>query len=234
MTRAILAAGFILLPLAAPAASITFDFGALADEVKGREGRELLFAEAMPDGWTVGGVTVTASPGAFLDGAWRRGARTFPASGLGLCNDPSGECNGSDWDGIRDIGERLTLTFSQPVRWLSATMRETPLGAAAENFATLDDHVLANGAIRVGTEHDALETVLVQMGEVSGLDAFGYATSWSFDPRETGLGFDGYLRSAIVEALPEPEPLAPVPLPAGAALLAGALAALGSTHRRRA
>lgn len=216
--RAILALAAPLALCAGVASAATFDFGALAEDAQTEAGRELQWAEHFGPGgaWTVDGVTVLANDNAHLDASFRSGLFESAAAGLGLCNSPSGDCNASDWDGIRDAGETLTLAFSRAVApiW---TLRET---TAAWREGRAPDHTLMEGCARVnGVEHGLTGGIL------SGL---GASTTWTFEPC-AGSGSDFYVTAAEIETPP-----APVPVPAGAVLLGSALAALGLRARRKA
>ena len=202
---------------AGAASAATFDFAALAAETKAREGRELLWSEAMPDGWTVGGITVTAGEGAYLDGPMTSRGYDNASAGLGSCNDPSGDCNKSDFDGVRDAGERLMVMFDAVVSavW---TLRET---TPAWDGGTGPDHTLADGCARVnGVERE------VRGGAF--LDDLGASASWSFEPCAEG-STDFYVAAAEASITPSP-----VPMPAGVVLLGTALAGLGWRARRSA
>ncbi len=220
MTRRATSASIVPLVLGAAlctgtASAAVFDFSDLSARVKAREGRELLWAEAMPDGWSVDGITVTAGEGAFLDGPFRSRGFDNASSGLGLCNDPSGDCNKSDFDGVRDAGERLTIMFDTVVS-AAWTLRETTAAWAAR---TGPDHTLANGCAKVnGVERE------IRGGALLG-DLLASA-SWAFEPCAQG-GTDFYVTAAAVEPVP-----APVPVPAGIVLLGSALAGLGWRARR--
>ena len=215
--RSILSLAVPLALCAGTASATTFDFGDLADEVKKREGRELLFAEAMPNGWTVDGITVATSANAFLDGGFASRGFVSRPSGLGACNAPSGDCNASDWDGVREAGEVLTVMFD---RVLAAvwTLRET---TDAWRNGTGPDHTLAEGCARVNGQDRRLAGGAF-------VDDLGAAATWTFEPCSTG-GSDYYVTAAEV-----PTPPAPVPAPAGAVLLGSALLGLGLRARRRA
>lgn len=220
MRRAILALAAPLALSAGAAGAATIDFGQLATEVRRAEGRELQWSEAIgPGGWTVDGVTVMASDNAHLDAGFRSNGYEIAPGGLGLCNSPSGDCNASDFDGVREAGERLSIMFD---RVLSAvwTLRET---TDAWRNGTGPDHTLANGCAVV----NGVET-RIEGGSL--LDAPVAAASWSFEPCAGG-GSDFYVTAVEVS---DDIPPAPVPLPAGAALLATALGVLGFQARRKA
>ena len=209
-----LALGVALCAGAASAA--TFDFGTLADQSRVK-GKERYFAEVMSNGWTVDDITVTTSANAWLDGGFRSRGFTSAPSGLGACNDPSGRCDASDWDGVRDVGEVLSVFFSKAVS-AAWTLRET---TPAFYAGTGPDHTLANGCAKVNGVERA----------VSGgafLGDLGASATWSFEPCAGGGG-DYY-----VTAVEASVPVAPVPVPAGAVLLGTALAALGWRARRSA
>lgn len=215
----------IIAPLAIGAAlcaggasAATFDFGDLATDVKAREGRELMWSDAQPDGWTVDGFTVDVTGTGYLDAGFRsRGFESAPA-GLGACNDPTGDCNASDWDGIRDVGEIVTVIFDRAI-YAVWTLRET---TAAWYAGTGADHTLATGCARVNGVDRALSGG-------SFVDDLGAAATWSFEPCATG-GTDFYVTAAEVSLTPP----APIPLPAGAVLLGTALAGLAGWRARRA
>ena len=219
MRRAILALAAPLALCAGVASAATIDFGQLATDVRVREGRELQWSEAIgPAGWTVDGITVTASANAHLDAGFRSRGYVIAPGGLGLCNSPSGDCNASDFDGIREAGEILTIMFDQV---LSAvwTLRET---TDAWRNGTGPDHTLANGCARVnGVEREVRDGLLLGAPTPA-------ASAWSFEPCAGG-GSDFYVTSVEVDTT-----VAPIPLPAGAALLLTALGALGFQARRRA
>lgn len=200
-------AGLVLALAPLAASSATFDLAAAAADAKAERGAESYFSEVMPDGWTVDGITLTTSSDAWLDGPWRRGV----SAGLGVCNAPDGDCNGSPFDGI-NAGEQLTLKFSEPVR-ATWTIRETgPLYASGGPDHTLrEDDVILNGVRR-----SVAGGVLV--GD-------GYLTEWTF-----GVPDDEPFNRGIYLAAAE---IAPIPLPAaGLGLLAG-LTGLGALRMGR-
>ena len=209
-----LALGVALCAGAASAA--TFDFAALAATEKAARGKEVMFSEAMPGGWTVDGITVTTSANGFLDGPFRSRGFDHASSGLGACNDPSGDCNASDWDGVREAGETLSIFFSQVVA-AAWTLRETTPPFQA---GTGPDHTLVDGCAMVnGVERT------VSGGAVQG--DLGASDTWSF--RTCASGGDFYVSAADASV-----PVSPVPVPAGAVLLGTALAGLGWRARRSA
>lgn len=216
--RLALAAALAALPLAAPAA--TFDLAALADAVKAeRGGSEATWSEAMPDGWTVDGLTLDVDGPGWLDGGFvsRAGWETV-AAGLGSCNAPSGRCDKSDFDGIREPGERIVLMFDRVVS-AAWTIRETlPDFLRGGPGGTVPDHTLSDGCARVNGVDRAVTGGALVTGERS--------ATWVFEPCAEGRS-DYYV--AAVEATP-----APVPLPAGVWLLGAALAGLGAVRVGRA
>lgn len=200
------------------AMATTFDFGALADQLRAQNGgRELTWAEAFPGGgWEVDGITVTASGRGHLDGGFNsRGFQSAP-SGLGHCDID--DCNADDADGIREASDRLDIMFSQVVSvvW---TIRET---TEAWRRGEQPDHTLADGCARVnGTDYDL-------SGGAFSAD-LGRSASWTFEACEAGSSFgvsDYYVTAA--EIVP-----APIPVPAGALLLGSALLGLGLRARLR-
>ena len=202
---------------AGAASAATFDFGALADRSR-VDGKEFYFSEVKKDGWSVDGITVTTSANAWLDGGFRSRGFTSAPAGLGACNAPKGRrCDGSDWDGIRDAGEKLVVMFDQVISAMWTIRETTP----AFHAGTAPDHTLANGCAKVnGVEREVIG------GRFA--DDLGSAASWSFEPCATG-GSDFYVTAAEADVPP-----APVPLPAGGALLGTALAGLGWRARRSA
>lgn len=218
MTRRFALALAMPLALSAGVASAaTFDFGQLADEVKRDQGRELMFGEAKPDGWIVDGITVTTSANGFLDGGFASRGFTSQPSGLGACNAPSGDCNASDWDGVREASEVLEVMFDRVVAAMWTLRETTDSWRRGEG----PDHTLANGCAKVNGVERA-----VAGGAFT--DDLGAHSTWTFEPCSGG-GSDYYVTAASV-----PTPPAPVPLPAGAVLLGTALAALGFRARRKA
>ena len=202
---------------AGTASAATFDFADLAARKKAELGAETYFADTMPDGWTVDGITATTSANAWLDGPFTSRGFDHASSGLGACSDPSGDCNASDFDGVRDAGEVLSVFFDKVISavW---TLRET---TDAFDARTGPDHTLANGCARVnGVERRIVE------GTVQG--DLGASAAWSFEPCATG-GTDFYVTAAEASLAPSP-----VPLPAGALLLGTAIAGLGWRARRSA
>ena len=196
------------------ASAATFDFGALADDTR-TKGKEFYFSEVMPDGWTVDGITARTSANAWLDGGFRSQGFTSAPAGLGACNSPSGRCDASDWDGVRELGERLSVMFDTVISavW---TIRET---TPAYHAGTAPDHTLANGCAKVnGVERE------VRGGAFTA--SLGPAATWDFEPCAGGAS-DFYVTAAEVTTGPSP-----VPVPAGAVLLGTALAGLGWRARR--
>ena len=201
---------------AGAATASTFDFGALADQTR-KGGKEHYFSEVMSDGWTVDGITVRTSDNAWLDGGFRSRGFTSRPAGLGACNDPSGRCDASDYDGVRDVGERLSVMFDTVISavW---TLRET---TAAWYAGTGPDHTLVDGCARVNGVERAVRGGAFVDGAIT-------AASFDFEPC-TGGGTDYYVTAAEVSPTPSP-----VPVPAGVVLLGTALAGLGWRARRAA
>lgn len=205
------AVGIVLaaMLIAKPAEAVTFDFAAMAQDEKIRNGTETPFPAA---GWTVDGLTVFAStdPGStvWMDGAHGRAV----ASGLGACDQA--DCNGHWRDGITN-DESVTLTFDRRVRLASLFLRESSneydLGRAV-------DHTPYSGAFSV---NDIGSVATAGLGMV---DQIG--TSFTFRPQGDWISerASGYLSAATV---------APIPLPATALLLLGGLAGLAMVRRAR-
>lgn len=212
MKMLLAATAAILLGSSAAGHAATFDFGALADDSR-RKGKEVFFHEAMPQGWTVDGITVTTSRNAWLDGGFGSGLYASAPAGLGACNAPSGRCDASDFDGIRDSGERLSVFFSRLVE-TTWTLRQT---TDAYRKGKGPDHTLANGCAIINGER-----FKVRDGAVRDFDV--RAATYHFEP----CGKTDFYVTAV-----EATPPAPVPVPAALPLMGAALAGLALLRRRR-
>jgi hypothetical protein len=199
------------LATGASAATATFDFVALA---AGNEGG----IEGMS--YTDNGltVTVTSSHNAYLDDLNSAGR---PA-GLGVCKVLNGnnECTPSNDDNLA-AGESVTLTFSNILTG-GSNVALTMFDAAHNSLAgAAGSYGLAsNNAPTIDLDFDA--------GGVPDFSVFAGEFSYTFSYVDTAY----YLGAITVDF--DPNQAAPIPLPAGLPLLAGALGMLALGRRRKA
>lgn len=199
------------LATGASAATVTFDFVALA---AGNEGG--IEGSTFSSGGL--SVTVTSSANAYLDDL----SGGLPG-GLGVCQalNASNQCAVAGDDEIGP-GESVTLTFSQPISMIS--------GLSFTNGSHLD----LNNSSRTFTE------TYVQLGGSTSANTSFFLAAGSSLPLSFGTSYtlsyggfdpsDFYLNAATF-TFDDP---APIPLPAGLPLLAGALGMLAFARRRSA
>ena len=202
--------GLAALPVAAFSAPITFDFAAYGEASEVDLGYEAVVPTlTLTREGLAAVVTSVGVGGVCLDSSWRLG----DAPGIGAA--PGDRCDASDEDGIKGFDEAIAIVFDEAVDVVWTLTESAPGWREAGGR----DHTLLEGPVCLNGQRQD-----VTGGE---LRASGSRFVFSGDCAEG----DFYVTAALAE--PAGPPLAPVPLPAGAALLAGALAALGALARRR-
>ena len=227
ITRAMSVASVLLLPLGSAVGAATIDFTARSTF------ETALYANDFGVSGVIDGVTwvLTPTPGRLTynfpagngvltgpdngyDGVAKPGgALAFEGDGLGLQDDE-----------FRAPDQYATLTFSKPVR------------LRAVHFLDLYYSTLGIEQVQIGGDVSALVSAtqeLQPLNPIGGYRRQGFSGSESvlsirFTPTGTGRGDQGDKDFALAGV-----EIAPIPLPAGAALLLGALAGLGALKRRK-
>jgi hypothetical protein len=222
-------------PLAAHAASVTFDFQAWIENALpgASDDRERGFQNSTPFQLSVGGLALTATafelPGDTASHVYLDGRFNGFIGGMGVCSilNAQNQCSPSSDDNVSVDGtmqEKLVLGFDRVLRSFSVTLRDS-------------EHFLFNGLNTLGGPNDTDSgrfeykygnsgwmTATTNAAGVFAAVLDGSSSQLSFRAVGSGLTNQFYLASATVS---------PVPLPAAAWLLFSAMAAFGALARRR-